>query len=164
MNTDNSFTEPSINIYTLCSPWTIWLTPWTLANLHEKKSLTLPLQPRPLSGTNPTWVQGDLSRPYLMSVPHVRTSLSPWKGHLPAPLPATRLWLSSGLSSLVMVESPLLQTLQPFWFCRCFTRVWVQQGGPGRNTSSWFISVFKTHFHNQHSVLRERAWHSIEAE
>ena len=57
-----------------------------------------------------------------------------------------------GLSSVVMVGSSLLQSLQPFWLCRCFARVWFQQGGPGLNTSSCFISVFKTHFYNQHSV------------
>ena len=57
-----------------------------------------------------------------------------------------------GLGSVVMVGSSLLQSLQPFWLCRCFARVWFQQGGPGLNTSSCFISVFKTHFYNQHSV------------
>ena len=71
MNTDNSFTEPPLNIYTLCSPWTTWLTPWTLANIHEKKSLALPLQPRPLSGTNPTWLPGWP----VMSIPHLTLTM-----------------------------------------------------------------------------------------
>ena len=85
---------------------------------------------------------------------HVRTT--PYSHHgkstsQPHFLPPDHDFLR-GLSSVVMVGSSLLQSLQPFWLCRCFARVWFQQGGPGLNTSSWFSSVFKTHFHNQHSV------------
>lgn len=133
-----------------------------LANLHEKKSRSA-LQPRPL-GHKPHVGPGWPVMSIPMSVPscphHPHHGRPP-----PAPLPATRLWLPSwaqfhGDGG----ESFCSKPFSPSGFADASTRAQVQQGGPGHNTSSsWFISVFKTHFHNQHSVLKERAWHLIEA-
>ena len=157
MDTDNSFMEPPINIYTLCSPWTIWLTPWTLTNIHEKKSLALPLQSWPLSGTNPTCLPGWP----VMSVPHLTLTM---ESPHPSPTSCHQIMTSSVVSVLWWWWGVLCsKAFSPSGCADALPESDSSKEDPASTPLPDLALCLRHTFITNIQCPRERAWHSTEA-